>query len=182
MLRVNRDDQRTSGVGAFEHTEGARRISNVVRYGVVQEVDYTGEEAGFPAIRVNLQDGELTSDWVPWATPRAGNDRVWDPPEVGEVVLLLSPSGGLANALALPAVFSSGNENGDRAGLHRRTYQDGTVVEYDREEHTLAIDTTESTGRVIIRTGAASIEASGAVTVAAQGEVSISGSAVRFNP
>lgn len=182
MLPIARDDQRTSGVGTRESSDHSRRLHNLVRYGVVQEVDYTGDEAGFPAIRVNLQDGELTSDWVPWAALRAGNDRVWDPPEVGEVVLLLSSSGELANALALPAVFSSGNENGDRAGLHRRTYQDGTVVEYDREEHTLTIDTTESTGSVIIRTGAASIEASGAVTVEAQGEVSISGSAVRLNP
>jgi phage baseplate assembly protein V len=182
MLPIARDDQRTSGVGSREATDQARRLHNLIRYGVVAEVDYTGDTADYPAIRVSLQDGELTSDWIPWATLRAGNDRVWDPPEVGEVVLLLSSSGELANALALPAVFSDGNQNGDRAGLHRRTYQDGTIIEYDREEHTLTIDTTESTGSVIIRTGAASIEASGAVTVQAQGQVSISGSTVRLNP
>lgn len=190
MLQIQRDDQRTSGVGSRENSDHARRLHNLIRYGVVAEVDYTGATATYPAIRVSLQDGELTSDWIPWATLRAGNDRVWDPPEVGEVVLLLSSSGDLANALALPAVFSAGNQNGDRAGLHRRTYQDGTVVEYDRQSHTLTVDTTDTTGHVVIRTGTASIEASGtvsvqaggAVTVQAGGQVSISGSTVRLNP
>lgn len=182
MLPLIRDDQVTSGVGTRESSDHARRIHNAIRYGVVAEVDYAGETAGYPSIRVDLQEGELRSDWIPWLTLRAGNDRVWDPPEAGEVVMLLSSSGELANAVALPAVFSDGNSNGDRAGLHRRTYQDGTVVEYDRDSHTLTVDTTESTGSVVIKTGAATIEASGAVTVEAEGAVSISGSTVHLNP
>lgn len=174
MLQLLRDDQITSGVGSRESSDHARRLHNAIRYGVVAEADYTGETAGYPAIRVDLQDGQLRSDWIPWASLRAGNDRVWDPPEVGEVVLLLSSSGELGNALALPAVFSDGNQNGDRSGLHRRTYQDGTVVEYDRDSHTLTVDTTDSTGHVVVRTGSVSIQASG--------QVSITGSQIHLNP
>ncbi len=182
MLGLNRSDQITSGVGSPEATDHARRLNNLARYGVVAQVDYSGETAGFPAIRVDLQDGALRTDWLPWFTPRAGGDRVWDPPTVGEVVMLLAPSGELANGVAIPGLFSDGNANGDRANLHRRTYGDGTVVEYDREGHTLTVDTTASTGSVVIRTGAASIEASGAVTVEAQGQVTITGSAIHLNP
>ena len=87
MLRVNRDTQITSGVGAMEHTEASRRIANVIRYGVVKETDY--EKA---LIRVELQDGELLTDWIPWVTLRAGNDKFWWAPEEGEVMLLLARS------------------------------------------------------------------------------------------
>lgn len=198
MLGINRSDSRTSGVGSPEATDQARRLHNLVRYGQVAEVDYEGTQAGFPAIRVSLQEGQLTTDWIPWATLRAGNDQVWDPPEEGEVVLLLSSSGELANAVALPAVFSANNQNGDRAGLHRRTYADGTLVEYDREAHTLTIDTTAAEGSVVIRTASAWIEVSGDVDIKshgplrmhawndvileADGNVEISGAMVHLNP
>lgn len=198
MLSINRSDSRTAGVGSPEATDQARRLHNMVRYGEVAEVDYDGAQSGFPAIRVSLQNGELTTDWIPWATLRAGNDQVWDPPEEGEVVLLLCSSGELSNAVALPAVFSNGNANGDRSGLHRRTYQDGTYVEYDRETHLLTIDTTASEGSVVIRTGSAWIEVSGNVDIKshgplemhawsdvileADGVVNISGASVNLNP
>ena len=194
MLGINRSDQRTSGIGSPEATDHARRLHNMVRYAVVAEVNHTTG-----TLRADLQEGQLRSDWIPWITMRAGQDKLWDPPSVGEVVLLLSSSGELANAVALPAVFSDGNQNGNRDGLHRRTYQDGTVVEYDRQAHKLTVDTTASTGSsVVIRTGAASIEASGnvdinsqgllhinthgSVTLEADGPVEITGSQVHLNP
>lgn len=174
MIGVQRSDQLTSGIGSAEATDHARRMSNVARYGTVAEADYTGETAGFPAIRVQLQDGEILSDWVPWFSPRAGKDRVWDPPEVGEVVMMLAPSGELANGVAIPGLFSNGNANGNRAGLQRRTYDDGTVVEYDRAAHKLTIDATASSGQVIVKGQTVQVEASGAVTV--------KGSPIHLNP
>ncbi len=151
MFQLQRDDQITSGVGGREATDHARRLSNVARYGTVAEADYNGETAGFPAIRVSLQDGAILTDWLPWFSPRAGKDRVWDPPEVGEVVMLLAPSGELTNGVAIPGLFSDGNANGDRAGLHRRTYDDGTVVEYDRENHTFTVDASASNSQVVFK-------------------------------
>ena len=151
MFQLQRDDQITSGVGGREATDHARRLSNVARYGTVAEADYSGETAGFPAIRVSLQDGAILTDWLPWFSPRAGKDRVWDPPEVGEVVMLLAPSGELTNGVAIPGLFSNGNANGNRAGLHRRTYDDGTVVEYDRDSHTFTVDASDSDSEVIVK-------------------------------
>lgn len=172
MLGVNRSDQLTSGVGSPEGTDHARRLSNVARYGTVAEADYTGVTAGFPAIRVQLQDGEILSDWVPWFTPRAGKDRVWDPPEVGEVVMLLAPSGELANGVAIPGLFSNGNANGDRAGLQRRTFDDGTVVEYDRESHKLFLDVK----------GDVRIKATGKIEIEAEGDLKLVGDRIDLNP
>jgi phage baseplate assembly protein V len=151
MFQLQRDDQITSGVGGRETTDHARRLSNVARYGTVAEADYTGATAGFPAVRVSLQDGAITTDWLPWFSPRAGKDRVWDPPEVGEVVMLLAPSGELTNGIAIPGIFSNGNANGNRAGLHRRTYDDGTVVEYDRDSHTFTVDASASNSQVVFK-------------------------------
>jgi phage baseplate assembly protein V len=151
MLSLHRSDQLTSGVGSPEATDHGRRIANVARYGTVAEADYSGETAGFPAIRVSLQDGAILTDWLPWFSPRAGKDRVWDPPEVGEVVMLLAPSGELSNGVAIPGLFSDGNANGDRAGIHRRTYDDGTVVEYDRETHTFTVDASASNSEVVFK-------------------------------
>ena len=148
MLRVNRDTQITSGVGAMEHTEASRRIANVIRYGVVKETDY--EKA---LIRVELQDGELLTDWIPWVTLRAGNDKFWWAPEEGEVMLLLAPSGELANAVALPAAFSNQNQNATEPTVQRQTFEDGTVIEYDRAAHRYTIDATASDSEVIVKAG-----------------------------
>jgi phage baseplate assembly protein V len=168
MFQLQRDDQITSGVGGREATDHARRLSNVARYGTVAEADYSGETAGFPAIRVSLQDGAILTDWLPWFSPRAGKDRVWDPPEVGEVVMLLAPSGELSNGVAISGLFSDGNANGDRAGIHRRTYDDGTVVEYDRDSHTFTVDASASNSQVVfkakrirLRTAEISVDAEG---------------------
>jgi phage baseplate assembly protein V len=146
VLGVNRNDQTTSGVGAFESTDTARRLSNVIRYGVVAEADYAQA-----LIRLELQDGELLTDWIPWVTLRAGPDRFWWAPEVGEVMLVLAPSGELANAVALPAAFSNSNQNADRPTVQRQTFEDGTVIEYDRAAHRYTLDATASGGEVIVK-------------------------------
>lgn len=135
MLRVNRDPRITSNVGAFEHTDGARRHSNFLRYGVVKETDYKKA-----VIRLELQDGEVLTDWIPWITLRAGGDRLWWAPEVGEVMMVMAPSGELANAVALPASFSNGNQPGGRPTVQRAVFHDGTTVTYDREAHVYTID------------------------------------------
>lgn len=167
MLGFNRSDQQTSGVGSAESTDHARRLSNVIRYGVVAEADY--EHA---LIRLSLQDGEITTDWIPWITLRAGADRFWWAPEVGEVMLVLAPSGDLATAVALPAAFSNSNQNGDRATVQRSTFSDGTVVEYDRQAHKLFMDVQ----------GDVRIKATGKIEIEADGDLKLVGDRIDLNP
>lgn len=108
-----------------------RLLENLVRLGTVAEVDHQ-------AARVRVQSGRLLTGWLPWLTLRAGDDREWNPPTEGEQVVLLSPSGQTANGVAIVGLFSDQHPaNGDRPGLHRRTYCDGAVIEYDSVAHHL---------------------------------------------
>lgn len=160
MLGLNRDYRATSNVGGREATDTARRVHNLIRYGVVAEADY--EKA---LVRVSLQEGELLTDWIPWWTLRAGKDRFWWAPEVDEVVLLLSPSGELATGLVMPAGFSNQNQPADRETVQRTVYDDGTIVEYDREAHKLLVDATESSGDVVVKSANVIVECSEEVKV-----------------
>ncbi|MBK3450057.1 phage baseplate assembly protein V [Pseudomonas haemolytica] len=109
----------------------ARLLENLIRFGVIAAVQMEPP-------RVQVTTGKLTTAWLPWLALRAGADREWDPPTVGEQVILLSPSGQLANGIVVTGVFSDHvPANGNRAGLHRRTYADGTVIEYDSIAHHL---------------------------------------------
>lgn len=109
----------------------SRLIENLIRFGVIAQVQMTPP-------RVRVQTGKLLTGWLPWIAVRAGDDKDWDPPTENEQVVLLSPSGQLANGVVLTGVYSSDNPaNGERAGLHRRTYADGAVIEYDSVAHHL---------------------------------------------
>jgi phage baseplate assembly protein V len=109
----------------------SRLIENLIRFGVIAQVQMTPP-------RVRVQTGKLLTGWLPWIAVRAGDDKAWDPPSENEQVVLLSPSGQLANGVVLTGVYSSDNPaNGERAGLHRRTYADGAVIEYDCVAHHL---------------------------------------------
>jgi len=127
----------------------SRLIENLIRLGTVAEVDHGSLPDKRPA-RVRVQSGNLLTGWLPWTVLRAGTTRDWDPPTVGEQVLVLSPSGQTAQGIAIGGLFSALiPANGDRAGLHRRTYPDGAVVEYDSEAHHL-VATLPAGGRVEI--------------------------------
>ncbi|WP_448683793.1 phage baseplate assembly protein V [Pseudomonas nicosulfuronedens] len=114
-----------------DYAELARLIENLIRIGIIADVDLV-------KARVRVQTGDLLTGWLPWQAARAGADREWDPPTIDEQVLLLSPSGQLANGVAITGLFSDARPaNGDRAKLHRRTYSDGAVIEYDSQAHHL---------------------------------------------
>lgn len=123
---------RASGsINGMNIADLARLIENIVRLGTIAEVQMQPP-------RVKVKSGTLTTTWLPWLALRAGADREWDPPTTGEQVVLLSPSGHLAQGLVLTGVFSDLiPANGERAGLHRRTYRDGAVIEYDSIAHRL---------------------------------------------
>ena len=116
----------------------ARLIENLIRLGTIAAVQMKPP-------RVQVKTGLLTTGWLPWIAPRAGADREWNPPTQGEQIILLSPSGQLGNGIVLTGLFSDHNPaNGDREGLHRTTYRDGTIIEYDSVAHHLNVTLTES--------------------------------------
>lgn len=129
----------------------ARLLENLIRLGTVAEVDHA-------AARVRVQSGQLLTGWLPWLAPRAGADREWNPPTPGEQVVLFSPSGQTANGVAIVGLFSDQHPaNGDRPGLHRRTYRDGAVIEYDSVAHHLRAILPAGGSTELVSTGGISI-------------------------
>ena len=119
-----------------------RRIDNLLRVGQVAEVDTDRAR-----VRVHYGVGaagsglEAQTDWIPWLTQRAGADRTWWAPSVGEQVLVLAPAGDLASAVALPAVYQqSAPPPAQDAAKHVTVYEDGCVVRYDAAAHVAAIE------------------------------------------
>ncbi|WP_095184150.1 phage baseplate assembly protein V [Pseudomonas sp. Irchel 3H9] len=109
----------------------SRMLENLIRFGVIAAVQMEPP-------RVKVKTGTLTTAWLPWLALRAGADQEWDPPTVDEQVILFSPSGQLANGVVITGLPSDHiPANGNRAGLHRRTYVDGAVIEYDSVAHHL---------------------------------------------
>ena len=169
--------------------ELARLIENLIRLGTVAEVQVEPP-------RVRVKTGNVTTAWRPWFALRAGEDREWDPPTVGEQVILFSPSGNLAQGVALTGLFSDANPaNGDREGLHRRTYRDGAVIEYDSiAKHLRAtlpgtaeiiaesdIDVTSNANISAVALGDINLNSGGNIQITAAGNVAITGANVRLN-
>ena len=66
--------------------ELARLIENLIRLGTVAEVQVEPP-------RVRVKTGNVTTAWRPWFALRAGADREWDPPTIGEVIYKQFTSG-----------------------------------------------------------------------------------------
>lgn len=117
----------------FEVTELHRRLANLIRLGRVIAADYAGD---IPRLRIRI--GELETAWLPVMTSRAGGDNCWWPVEIGEQVLVLSPSGDLAQGVVLGSLHQQAYPApGHAVHVHRVVYGDGAVIEYDRKAHAL---------------------------------------------
>ena len=106
-------------------TEIMRLITNLIRTGIVTEVDREGWLC-------RVKTGELETNWINWLTYRAGNSRTWWCPSPGEQVVLFSLGGNLETAFALPAIYS--NEfppPSDSESADVTQYGDGGWFEYD---------------------------------------------------
>lgn len=105
--------------------ELTRAISNLIRSGVVTEVD-TVEGL------CRVQTGGIQTTWLNWLTTRAGRSRTWWAPSVGEQVLLLAIGGELDTAFVLLGIFSDDNPAPSAsADAWHVTFPDGAIIEYD---------------------------------------------------
>jgi len=117
---------------SLDIAEILRRIENIIRTGTIAKVDYATA-----LVRVKYDEDEKGNDvltnWRPWLTHRASNNVTWHAPEIGEQVLLLSPSGDIALTFVLPAVYKdthpSPRTSADKILLKTK---DGAEFEYDR--------------------------------------------------
>ena len=155
---------------AFEITELHRRVSNLLKIGRIEAVDYAD---AIPRCRVRIAD--LLTGWLPMLALRAGPDNCWWPLEINEQVMVLSPSGDPAQGVVLGAIHQQPfPAPADRPDVHRVVYADGAVIEYDRQAHHLAA--TLPSGATTTLTSDGGVAIIGDVTVTGQikatGEIS----------
>lgn len=152
-----------------------RSRANLLRVVTVAEADYAEAR-----VRVTLDEGH-TSAWLPWLTSRAGGDRTWAAPEVGEQVLIACPDGDPAQGVILGAIYQQQYAApADSADITRTEYSDGAIIEYDRSSHALTATLPEGGTATIV----GDLHVDGHITatkyVRADGEVSANGGNIRL--
>lgn len=138
--------------------ETERTRANLLQVGVVQAADYS-------VARVRVLMGGLISAWLPWLAVRAGGDRTWAAPEVGEQVLVACPDGDPAGGVVLGAIYQqSAAAPASSADVTKTVYSDGAVIEYDRSSHTLTA-TLPSSGSAVVTAPQITVTAATGITV-----------------
>jgi phage baseplate assembly protein V len=110
-----------------------RRSDNQARIGIITEVD--------PAGRCKVSHGDLTTPWIKWFNPSAGEVTETLIPSAGEQCVLINYGGGDggAHTVALRGLTSDAFPPASTVPeLHRRTYPDGAESSYDHAAHVLA--------------------------------------------
>jgi len=103
----------------------SRLIENLIRVGTIAEVDHASS-------RCRVASGELQSEWLPWIERRAGATRTWEPPTVGEQVIVFSPSGEPAGGIVLTGIFCTAHPAPSASGSeHVIDYPDGARIAYN---------------------------------------------------
>lgn len=168
MLGALRDPSRTGGVGNPEITDAERRIADVVKTGTVVAVDYAKALARVGIGDADDPEGYIETGWLPFKGARAcGDEGEWWPIEVGEVVEVHAEGGELQNGIIAPgSLYTTENPApGAKAGLWRRRFKNGAVIEYDRDTGAMTLDATEA-GSLTLRGGGVSIVlANGVITL-----------------
>ncbi|WP_051145189.1 phage baseplate assembly protein V [Thiomicrorhabdus sp. Kp2] len=161
--------------GSFDSFEGledlARRLSNLVRMGTIESADYNAAKVKVKYGK-DSQGGDLVTGWLRWIADRAGDDRDWDAPEVGEQVMVISPNGDMRLGVVFPAIYQDAHAApANSKDVHRRVYKDGAVIEYNRATHCLSA--TLPSGGTTELTSPGGVQINGPTTI--NGEVTING-------
>ena len=149
----------------------AKRLSNIIRIGAIFEINVQTAKA-----RVKI--GELETDFLPWANSNSGSNNSWNPPEIDEQVIILSPSGDLSQAVILPSLYKNNASDSDQ-NIKSITYQDGSKISFNVSSGTLDLDLK---GDVAIKVvGNANIEGdniniTGSSNITLDGNVNLGGS------
>lgn len=117
-------------------TEVERRLANTSLIGRVSQVDH--EKA-----RYRVKSGNTETDWIPFVQRRAGGTKTYESLDVGEQVMVLAPSGDLAQGVIIGALSTDETQPADKGNIHRTVYPDGTVVDYDDEAKSYLVTVAE---------------------------------------
>lgn len=151
--------------------EAFRLINNLIRIGTIAEVDHV-------RARARVKAGDNLTGWRPWLTLRAGTTVDWDPPTVGEQVVLFSPAGDLAQAIILTGLFRQ-NAPSTSADEYKRVYPDGSEITYDHVKKQLVANLV---GKVNVNiTGDATVNVGGNAITAVAGICKVNAQKIHHN-
>lgn len=143
---------------SYELAELERLLANLIRVGVVAQLDEANA-------RVKVRTGGLVTDWLPWISARAGATRAWSAPRAGEQVLVLSPYGDPAQAVALPAIYQDAYPApAATKDVEHVVFPDGSTVDYNSATNTLEV-TVAGSGNVVVNCQQATVNAAASVTL-----------------
>jgi len=102
-----------------------RLITNILRVGVVDEVDVDKKVC-------RVRTGGNMTDWIHWGVERAGAGCAWWAPSIGEQVLIGAIGGELTTAFILCSLYSVAHDAPTHSpeAMHQ-TFSDGAVIEYE---------------------------------------------------
>jgi len=174
----------------FLLVEHDRMLSNIVRIGIVEEVDYKKARA-----KIRLEE-ELATYWLPWVARKAGTSYEFWPLEKDEQVVVLFPSGDLNQGIIigsickgdpdnklLPNTGSSKEEQSSKLqSLHKVIYKDETSFSYDcnKDAHNFLIEIRDNSNKAAIEVNAdpqkgisINIRGEGCLNVASEGDINL---------
>lgn len=138
-----------------------RRLENLIRFGTIKTI-----HPAKPFTTVTVTIGAITTGKLRFLTLRAGRTKTWDPPSVGEEVMVLSPSGVLEMGVAIAGFNNEENPSpSDDLNKTIRVFEDGCIFTYDVASHELTA--------ILPPGGKATLTADGGVTV--NGDTTING-------
>lgn len=130
---------------AYEQKQQKTRLANLIQTGIVEAVH---AEEGLVDVAIDT----LVLERIPLFTTRAGADKTYWMPSVGEQGTVLSPSGDLANAMFLVGLNSDEKPVPETdPNLVIRVWEDGAKESYDKGKHEYVFQIDENTLRKMLR-------------------------------
>ena len=138
-----------------------QRLENMIRLGTIKTI-----HPSKPFMTVTVDFGEITTAKIRYLNTRAGNDQSWNPPSIGEEVVVFSPSGVLEMGVAFGGLNNTDHPTiSDDLNKNITLYSDGCMISYDTKTHALEA--------ILPSNGTAILTANGGVTVNADGGVTV---------
>ncbi|MFL9560684.1 phage baseplate assembly protein V [Acinetobacter baumannii] len=139
-----------------------RRLENLIRFGTIKTVN---PSKPIPLVTVDLDD--IVTPEIRFFNARSGDDSTWDPPSLGEEVMVISPCGEIGpTSVVFYGLYN--NEHpapSDDLNQKIRVFADGCIIAYDISAHQLSA--------ILPSGGKAIVTAHGGITV--NGDTTING-------
>ncbi|MDX8270368.1 phage baseplate assembly protein V [Acinetobacter pittii] len=139
-----------------------RRLENLIRFGTIKTVN---SSKPIPVVTVDLDD--IVTPEIRFFNARSGDDSTWDPPSLGEEVMVISPCGEIGpTSVVFYGLYNNEHPSpSDDLNKKIRVFADGCVIAYDISAHQLSA--------ILPSGGKAIVTADGGITV--NGDTTING-------